>query len=303
MLSEPFRLFVRLSRPLYLLAVALLYFLGAGIAHYLGTLIDQGLFALGLLWVLLLQLSTHYLLDYFNLGPEFQNPDRSPFTGGSGALGPGHLPRSTALWAAFGTLAALTSVTVLLLRSPNFEPAALPIMVLLVVGAVSYAIPPLRLAGSGYGELMVSFLVANLVPALAYLLQAGIFHRFLAMTTFPLMALHLAMVLVYEFPDFAQDIKYENPTMLVRMGWRNAMNLHNVLILMAYLLLGLAATSGLPALIAFPAFLPLPFGLLQIWQMSRIASGAAPNWQALKLTAVSLFAATAYLLTYAFWTR
>ncbi len=81
------------------------------------------------------------------------------------------------------------------------------------------------------------------------------------------------------------------------------MTLHNVLILSAYFLLGLAMFFSLPLAIALPAFLTLPIGLLQIWQMRRIAAGVAPNWRALTLTGLALFASMAYLLAFAFWTR
>ncbi len=303
MFSEPIRLFIRLSRPLYILAVTLLYFLGSGIARYLGTPTDWGLLILGLLWIVMLQLSSQYLNDYFILNPRLNNPNRSPFTGGAGALGPGKLPRAAGLWAGLTALTVAASLTVLLIQFANLTPTSLLIVILIFAGAFLYAIPPVRLAGSGYGELMVSIIIANLVPAFAFLLQAGSLHRFLAMTTFPLTLLHLSMVIAYEFPDFARDLKYDNPTMMVRMGWRNALNLHNLLILTAFLLLGLAAVLGLPAFIAYPAFLTLPLGLLQIWQMIRIGSGARPNWRALTFTAITLFGATAYLLTFAFWTR
>jgi hypothetical protein len=60
---------------------------------------------------------------------------------------------------------------------------------------------------------------------------------------------------------------------------------------------------GLPYFIGLPALLTLPIGLLQIWQMRRIAAGTPPNWMALTLTAVVVFATPAYLLTIAFWMR
>ena len=41
------RLFVQLSRPLFLLGAALLYALGAGIARYLGAELDWGAYLLG----------------------------------------------------------------------------------------------------------------------------------------------------------------------------------------------------------------------------------------------------------------
>jgi 1,4-dihydroxy-2-naphthoate octaprenyltransferase len=123
------------------------------------------------------------------------------------------------------------------------------------------------------------------------------------MSTFPLTALHLAMMVVFEFPDFSSDLKFGKQTLLVRMGWERAMLFHNLLIVSAYLLLAMAAVFGLPLAITLPAFIPLPLGLLQIWQLRRIAAGAKPNWTTLTFTGVVLFISEAYLLAFAFWTR
>lgn len=194
-------------------------------------------------------------------------------------------------------------MTVLLIKYAVLTPATVLVMGLVFLGAFFYAVPPIRLESSGYGELTSSILVANLVPAYALLLQTGDLHRLLAMSTFPLTFLHLAMLLALELPDYATDIKFEKNTLLVRIGWETGMRMHNLLILGAYLVLGLAILFGLPAAIALPAFLSLPLGVLQIFQMNRIAAGMKPNWITLTLAAVTLFSVTAYLLAFSFWSR
>jgi 1,4-dihydroxy-2-naphthoate octaprenyltransferase len=296
-------LFIRLSRPHFLVAGFLLYSLGVGISRYLGMSVNWGWFFLGQAWITLLQLSTHYLNEYFDAPADLRNRNRTPFSGGSGAIGPGKLLRSTALYAGIVCLAIVASSTVLLIHYVSLSPAAILIMVMIFLGAFFYAVPPVRLESSGYGELTSSILVANLVPAFALLLQTGNLHRLLAMSTFPLTMLHLAMLLALELPDYATDIKFEKNTILVRIGWERGMRMHNFLILGAYLLLGSAVLLGLPAAIALPAFLSFPLGLLQIYQMNRIAAGAKPNWTTLTLAAVTLFSSTAYLLAFSFWSR
>ena len=295
-------LFIRMARPWFLAGAVLLYALGVGIARYLGIQVDWGLYVLGQIWVTTLQLSTHFLNEYFNSPADLDNPRRTPFSGGSGMLGPGKLPRRTALVAAATCLTGLASLTVLLIQAGP-DPAAYLIMILAFLGAFFYSTPPVRLEGSGYGELTTSFLVAFLVPAFGFLLQAGELHRLLAMTTFPLTILHIAMLLAFELPDYLHDVKHDKRTLMVRVGWQNGIMLHNLLILIAFLILAIAALFGLPWFAAFPALLTLPVGLLQIWQMRQISNGQKPNWRALTLTAVVLFAVMAYLFTWAFWTR
>ncbi len=281
----------------------MVFALGVGIARYLGKPIDWGMYFLGQFWVTTLQLAGQYLNEYFDAPQDVQNTNRTPFTGGSGALGPDGLPRRTALIAAAGCLAVIASLTVLLLSQASLSPTTVLIMSIGFSGAILYSVPPVRLSTTGYGELTTSFLVANLVPAFAFLLQSGELHRLLAMATFPLTLLHLAMMLAFEFPDYATDLRLGKRTLLVRMGWQRAVVLNNLLILGAYLTLGLAVVFGLPFYIALPSLLTLPLGLLQIWQMRRIADGARPNWTALTLTGIALFSVVAYLLTFAFWTR
>jgi 1,4-dihydroxy-2-naphthoate octaprenyltransferase len=302
-MPEHFRLFIRLSRPLFLLGAALVYALGVGIARYLGITIDWGLYLLGQAFVTTMQLSAQYLNEYFDAPGDQLNRNRTLFSGGSGAIGPGKLSRNTALIAAVTALTFLASISVVLLqRAPN-SPLLILVMVVSFFGAFFYSTPPVKLAESGYGELTTSVLVANLVPAFAFILQFHDFHRLVMMSTFPLTVLHLAMMIVFEFPDYAADIRQEKQNLLVRLGWQRAMTLHNVLILTSFLLLGIAIWFGLPAAIALPAFLPLPLGLLQIWQMRRIAAGVKPNWTTLTLVAVVLFVSMVYLLAFAFWTR
>ncbi|MES0359668.1 MAG: prenyltransferase [Anaerolineales bacterium] len=297
------RLFFILSRPLFLVGGVLVYALGAGIARYLGTPIDWGLYVLGQIFVTTMQLSAQYLNEYYDSPADRDNPNRTPFSGGSGAIGEGKLSRETVMWASLTTLTILASVTVVLINVAPVSPLLISIVVLAFLGSFFYSVPPVRLAYTGYGELTTSILVANLVPIFAFVLQYEELHRLLVMSTFPLTSLHLAMMIAFEFPDYLNDIKHDKLTLLVRVGWQRGMVLHNILILSAFLLLGLAATFGLPLAIVLPAFIPLPLGLLQIWQMRRIGAGAKPNWTTMGLTAVVLFASVAYLLAFTFWTR
>ena len=292
-----------MSRPLFLLGGILFYSLGVGIADYLGVQIEGGVLLLGQVWVTMLQLSAQYLNEYFDAPLDIQNRNRTFFSGGSGAIGEGKLTRNTALIAAATTLTITASMTVVLFQQASISPLLVLIMVVSVLGAIFYSVPPIRLVTSGYGELTTSILVANLIPSFAFVIQFGELHRLVAMSTFPLTALHLAMMIIFEFPDYATDHKYEKLTLLVRIGWERSITLHNILILCSYFLLGLGMIFGLPVPIALPAFLTLPLALLEIWQLRRVALGAKPNWNALGLNTIVLIGSMTYLLAYAFWTR
>jgi 1,4-dihydroxy-2-naphthoate octaprenyltransferase len=295
--------FIRLTRPLFLLGVAVVFALGAGIASYLGAQINWKAYLLGQAWVSLLQLSTQYFNEYYNAPADLVNPNRTWLTGGSGALGPGKLPRRVALMAALVCMAFLASLTVLVIAQLSPPPEAFLIMSLAFLGAFFYSNPPVNLEKTGYGELTTSVLVGFMVPAFAFILQYGELHRLVAMCAFPMVAAHMAMLLAFDLPDYGNDVKFEKRTLMVRLGWQNGMLLHNILILSIYLLLLTARAQGLPIFALAAGFLTLPIGLFQIWQMRQIANGARVNWNALTIGAVSLFAALAYFLAYAFWTQ
>ena len=79
------RLFIRLSRPPLLLIAALLYFLGAGVARYLGVSIDWGTYFVGQAWLVLVQFVIHALNEYFEMPVEQRNPGRTLLLGSSGS--------------------------------------------------------------------------------------------------------------------------------------------------------------------------------------------------------------------------
>jgi 4-hydroxybenzoate polyprenyltransferase len=76
---EKLLLFIRLSRPHFLVGGALMYALGAGVSRYLGTPVNWGWFFLGHVWITLLQLSTHYLNEYFDAPADMRNRNRTLF--------------------------------------------------------------------------------------------------------------------------------------------------------------------------------------------------------------------------------
>jgi 1,4-dihydroxy-2-naphthoate polyprenyltransferase len=300
--SSPLVIFLRLTRPVFLLGGILMYALGVGIARYLGASLDWTAYILGQGCVTTLQLGAQYLNEYFDRIADADNPNRTAFSGGSGAGNDPALPERTALLAAATSLSVGAVLTVLLYRDGRLNPALGVILGLAFLGAIFYSVPPVRLAGRGYGELAASILVANLVPAFAFVLQTGGLHRLLGMTTFPLTALHLAMLIAFSLPDYSTDLRHGKRTLLIRLGWERGMALHNLLIALAYALLAVAIIEGLPLRLAWPGFLTLPLGIYQIVRMRQIAAGAPTRWNLLTFTAVSIFALTGYFLTFSFWT-
>lgn len=305
MSTHPLILFLRLSRPAYLLGGALFYLLGVGIARYLGIELDGALLLAGQVWVSAMQLCVHYLNEYFDHPQDAQHANRTLFSGGSGALGPGadQLRPQVALVAAGTALALVAAATHHIARSGQLNATVLLLMALIFFGAFFYSVPPVRLATSGYGELSTAIVLAALVPALGFTLQSGTMHRLLGLSTFPLVALTLASMLALEFADYAQDLRTGKLTLFVRAGWEPALRLHHALVAGGYALLVGAVAAGLPPAIGLLPLLSLPLAALQVWYMQRIAQGLKPNWLALTFNGMAFTFLSAYLLAQGFWTR
>jgi 1,4-dihydroxy-2-naphthoate octaprenyltransferase len=289
------RLFLLLSRPWFLLGGAMLYALGLALAHYLGELIDVGLAAEGLAVVLALQLSVHYLNEYFDSQADAANPNRTPFSGGSGAIGENRLSRTTALQAAVVSLAFVALLLTAMLIRGETPSVAWMVIALILPAALFYSAPPLRLVSSGYGEFVAALIVSALVPALAFTLQAGSLHRILFLATAPLVLFNFAMILAFELPDYLTDLRFGKRTLMVRVGWENGMRLHDAAIIVAVLALVAGVALGMPAHVTVGLLIVLPLAAAQAWQMGRVRRGARPNWTLLTGGAVALYSLAAYL--------
>ncbi|TFH35071.1 MAG: prenyltransferase [Anaerolineales bacterium] len=288
-------LFIRLSRPHFLLGGFILYALGVSIASYLGHSIDTGLYLMGQGIITCIQLMTHYLNEYYDAPADNQNPGRTPFSGGSGALGPEGLPRRTALYAGIAALTLAATLVGLLLVRGSTSLLAWLFLLFVFCGAYAYSAPPFQLSHSGYGELVASTVVAGFLPAFAFSLHTGQLHRLILMTTVPLIALHFAMLITFTLPDYATDLKYNKRNLMVRIGWKTAMRMHDAALLFAGLSLLLAFLNGLPWRVSLGTLIVLPLGIAQIWQMARIQRGDPPPWATLTWGGLLLFGLTAYL--------
>ncbi len=289
------RLFFVLSRPWFLVGSGLLYAMGLSLARYLGETIHLPLALEGLGLTYALQLMVHYLNEYYDAPADRANPNRTPFSGGSGALGGDGLSRATALQAAFVclTFSALL-MTAMLVRGETPTPSWV-ILALLLPAAYFYSAPPVRLVATGYGEFVAALLVAGLVPTLAFTLQTGNMHRMVFLATAPLVFFTFAMIMAFEVPDYGTDLNFGKRTLMVRVGWETGMRLHDAAIVGGLVALLAGALVGLPSRVTVGLLLVFPLAAAQAWQMGRIRRGARPNWFLLTGGGVALVGVTAYL--------
>ena len=282
------------TNPLLLALGALSYALGTGIARYLGRADSPLNFWLGFGWITLLILAMNLLTAYFR-------PHNEPLLENE-TLKERNWVRAAMFQVSIILLSVVALLTLSLLLN-GISPLALVLALLIILAAIAYALPPLRLLTSGFGELLLAVILALLLPAFSLSLQMGELHRLLGAVAFPLTALSFAFFLVLDFPTYAEDRKYERGTLLLRIGWERAIPLHHILLLAAYLLFASMPLFGLPRTIFTPAFYVAPFALFQIYYLQKIAQGAPPNWKFLKILAHSVIGLTLYVLIFTLWTR
>ncbi|MBI5936029.1 MAG: UbiA family prenyltransferase [Chloroflexi bacterium] len=285
---------MNLLRPLHLLFSTLTYALGLAIADYLGVTISPIVLALGLGWVLLTQTSMNLLAEVFR-------PVNEPLNGLFGAERV--YLRDRLLLIAVGLLGLAAGCAYLLYLLGNVRFQALLLLALSLLITLVYGVHPFKLARRGFGELLLAAHIGYVFPSLGFVLQAGDFHRLLPILALPVTALALAYFLILDFPAFADDLKYERLTLLTRLTWQRAVPLHHGLIFLAFFLLALAPLLGISLALLWPAFLTIPFAILQMVSLRNIALGARPLWKPLTFLAASLFALTVYLLTFSLFLR
>ena len=286
---------LKLSRPLLLLLAALTYLLGASISAYLGKSFQNLTFLLGLGGVVLAQLSMNLLAEAFR-------PHNEPMIEGETPAQKEAL-RSNLLYISYAALTACAMIAFLLYINQGLNLPTFIFLLLSLVLVVLYAVPPLRLLDRGFGELALAAHMAYVIPSIGFLLQAKENHRLLIMIAIPLTALTLAYFLILSFTSFPSDQKYQRATLLRRLGWESAVPLHHSLIIFAYVIFICSPIFGYSFLLIWPAFLTLPFAILQMLLLRHISLGGKPNWTLLTTTALAVFGLTAYFLTLTFWMR
>ena len=285
--------FLKLARPLQLLLAALTYTLGTSIPAYLGKTFNIGTFSLGLAGVLLAQLSMFLLAEVFR-------PHNEPLVENETPKQKETL-RNSALYVSIAALTVTAFIAYLLYINQALVLSSFILLISSFILILLYALPPFRFLDRGFGELTLAAHVAYVIPSIGFLLQAKENHRLLIVIVIPLTALALAYFLILNFISFPSDQKYQRATLLRFLTWERAVPLHHSLIVLAYLIFALAPILGFSIL--WPAFLTLPFAILQILLLRHVSLGGKPNWTLLNVTALAVFGLTTYFLTLTFWIR
>ena len=286
---------LKLTRPIYILLAALTYALGASIPVYLGKIFQPLIFSLGLAGILLAQISMSLLAEVFRPHNEPLVENETPQQK--------EILRNNMLYVSIASLTSTAFLIYLLYINQALVLSSFIFYLSSFILVFAYAIPPIRLVNRGFGEFTLAVHIAYIVPSISLLLQAKENHRLLIFIIIPLTALALAYFLILNFVSFPSDQKYQRATLLRYLTWERAVPLHHSLIAFAYFIFAVSPLLGFSFSLIWPAFLTLPFAVLQIFLLRHISLGGKPNWTLLTVTALAVFGLTAYFLTLTFWIR
>lgn len=286
---SPVLAFLRLSRPHFLVGGFVLYALGARFAPETSI----ATYLLGQTLVTSAQITAHYVNEYADAEVDQMVANRTLFSGGSGVIPAGDLPASVALRAGLVASAiAIGSAIAVTLVSP--AAAILGLGALLV--SWLYSAPPARLLDTGWGELATSAVVTVVVPAIGVLANGGTVDSRLVAVAAILFAIHMAMMLAFEFPDAKTDAAAGKRVLVVRLGTAAGIRLMGGLYLAAAA--GLVAFGGVvrrPAFMVSTALIAAGLGSITVGATRKAshALATAAAVAALIVAAVALGLAAA----------
>lgn len=247
---------VRMARPLVLLSTFSSWFLGVAMAYGLGYGFSWGSFITGLAVMILLASSIHFANEYIDYETDAETR-RTWYSGGSGVLPSGLVPRPTALKAAI-----ISGFAGLLLQGALIMYGQQPIEVLIlaVIGTVGgwiYSVPP-KLSWRGLGEAWNALLGAWLLPYFGFVQMSKMPVPLVLRMVIPVTFLAFNNLLAVTWPDRKADAAVGKRTLATRLNPRLLRILHGWCILMSAAAL---AAGGLPRIVQVASVLAYPLAV------------------------------------------
>ena len=260
--TDRVRLLWAASRPSQLLLIGGVYALGVTIAAASGASRSLLPLAAGLAALLPVAASVHYANEYADHETDALT-ERTPFSGGSGALPDTGLDRRIVFRAALSTLALGTALAVAGTLGGLVPLSALALLAVIAGVGWQYSVGPLELAWRGWGELANATLGGLVLPVYGGAIVGGPPGR-VALASIPFFLVVLLNLFATQWPDREADAAVGKRTLAVRWPRRR--------LRLAYVTL--AGLAGLSVLVLQPAVLPRPVALASVVPAPLLVVGA-----------------------------
>lgn len=266
-----------------LLMVLIIFVLSICLANYLGAAVNFAGFLLGWLSACLLLIALQ-LMDFYGLPERQLDDDHRLFSrvfpgllSANNAKGAGSQYRGLILLLIF--LGGWAILQYVMLQLHMLPVSALWLLALTMIVVLLAGMPAAGSIRNGYRELLQALLIFGVFPAYAYTSTAGEFHILILLISFPMAFFYLSWRIAHSLFRYADDQRNGKSNLLQRLGWKRGMTVHNLFILISFVLYACIPIAGYPSNIFLNAILSFPLGLLLIVMMFRIERGKKPEWQ------------------------
>ncbi len=287
-------------RAPFLFLAVVLALLGAAIAWYesreFGTAFNLGYAFLAGFGLLLAHISVNVLNEYFDYRSGIDiKTQKTPFSGGSGALPSGLVTPGQALWLGLGALLAIVPIGLYFTIVSGWQ--LFPLLLVAALCIVLYSPLMLRMPGPEW----IAGLGLGSLPVLgAFFVHTGNYPLSVIIAAVPSGILVHNLLLLNEFPDAEPDASAGRRTLPIVIGPGKASLVYSALTIIVYLwLIGGVITRQMPflsllGLVTLPWAVKAIRGSRQHRDMAKLVPAMAANVMVVLLT--QLFMAIGYLL-------
>ncbi len=253
-------LWLRTSRTPFLQASILPVMLGGALARNQPGFTWRHFF-LAIVGIGLIHSGTNLINEYYDHRSRADdlNPNRTPFSGGSGAIQDGVVPARQVFWAGIICFAAGGTIGIYFLLQVGWPVLALGIAGIL--GGYFYTAPPVKLGYRGLGEIGTGILLGPLAVLGGYVVHTGAFAWHVVWMSLPIGILVALILYINEFPDYEPDKAAGKRHLIVILGPKLARYLYVILLIALYVCLFWLLHSGLLPPRGRWLFLTLPLAL------------------------------------------
>jgi 1,4-dihydroxy-2-naphthoate octaprenyltransferase len=293
---------IGLSRPPFHTVGILPFLLGTVLAWHLDKIFNVTTFALGVLGVALVMLSTYHAGEYFSDGEDERSKRlfRRRFVGGAGVIPDRMLLRPIALWTGLIAITLAVIIGLILQFGLQTGPLTLLLGCIGVLPGVFYSTRLIRLAEKGYGELFISFCYSWLPIASAFYIQRGYIAPCIHWMALPIGLSIFNVILLNEFPDLPANTLVGKTNLLIRLGKAKGMALYVLVSVLSWSCMYSSLRTDIPRK---ALYLYLPVMALSAWISLMVARRKYENPLFLELLcglniAVNLGTTVAYILAF-----
>ncbi|MDD1747920.1 MAG: prenyltransferase [Methanomassiliicoccales archaeon] len=280
---------VRLARPLVIAAGLLAFLTGACMAHWRLGEIPWGSSIAGLVIMVSAIVMGHYANEYADFDTD-SITRRTLFSGGSGVLPSGAVPRSWALYGALAFLGLSIALTALSYAMGLIEISTVALVAIGIPLGWFYSMPPLRLERTWLGELDNALLGAMMF-LIGYVAAVGSFDIEVLALSAPIFLAVLINLLGVHYADMGADEMVGKRTMAVVLGPRTK-HLFIALVVMMYVSM-IPLALLLPSAVTIACLATLP---VAIWAVLGFTKDGGPKYGSILMASLFAFAAIGFIL-------